>query len=178
MKQQDSPLCEGSLLSTTFLSAEAMASEGTRGLSTYLGFLIGPTGMNQRYRGNEKREMQTGRERDGDKRKKKQMQKSGEWKNEREREPETEERQREKERSRWINVFQMGLEMRGGGVLVGKAWLHSVAHINLLPLRPPSTSHTHIHTLSQTASCADSCSALCENPEVCLHCQRLPVKHS
>lgn len=58
------------MLSTTFLSAEAMASEGTRGLSTYLGFLIGPAGMNQKYRGNEKREMQTGRERDGDKRKK------------------------------------------------------------------------------------------------------------
>lgn len=29
------------------------------------------------------------------------------------------ERERERESSRWINVFQMGLEMRGGGVLVG-----------------------------------------------------------
>lgn len=51
MKQQDSPLCDGSLLSATFLSAEAMASEGTRGLSTYLGFRIGPAGMNHRHGG-------------------------------------------------------------------------------------------------------------------------------
>lgn len=48
--KQDSPFCLDSLLSATFLSAEAMASEGMRGLSTYLGFLLGPVSMNQRYR--------------------------------------------------------------------------------------------------------------------------------
>lgn len=45
-------------------------------------------------------------------------------------------RETERERTRWINVFQMGLEMRGGGVLVGQAWLHSVAH---------KLIHTHTH---------------------------------
>lgn len=50
----DSPFCLESLLSATFLSAEAMASEGMRGLSTYLGFLLGPVSMNQRYRGRER----------------------------------------------------------------------------------------------------------------------------
>lgn len=36
------------MLSATFLSAETMASEGTRGLSTYLGFLLGPASMDRR----------------------------------------------------------------------------------------------------------------------------------
>lgn len=59
-----------------------------------------------------------------------------------------EERMRGRESSHWINVFQMGLEMRGGGVSVGNAWLHSVAHINLFSL--PLT-HTDAHTHSDTA---------------------------
>lgn len=53
-EKQNSPLWEDSLLSATFLSAETMASEGTRGLSTYLGFLIGPAGTNRRYRENDR----------------------------------------------------------------------------------------------------------------------------
>lgn len=51
VKEPDSPLCDGSLLSATFLSAEATASEGMRGLSTYLGFRIGPAGRNHRHGG-------------------------------------------------------------------------------------------------------------------------------
>ena len=40
------------MLSATFLSAETMASPGTRGLSTYLGFLIGPAvRARERHRG-------------------------------------------------------------------------------------------------------------------------------
>lgn len=59
------------MLSATFLSAETMASEGMRGLSTYLGFLIGPASMNRGYRENERqrecvrhteREREVGRE--------------------------------------------------------------------------------------------------------------------
>ncbi len=115
------------MLSVTFLSAETMASDGTRGLSTYLGFLIGPASMNQRYRENERRRACVRRSERGEC-------KRGE--NERERGTE-----RERESSRWINVFQMGLEkMRGGSILVGQAWLHSVAHIN-------SLLRTHSHTL-------------------------------
>lgn len=42
------------MLSVTFLRADTMASEGTRGLSTYLGFLTGPASTNRRYRENER----------------------------------------------------------------------------------------------------------------------------
>lgn len=81
-----------------------MASEGTRGLSTYLGFLTGPASTNRRYRENERvreRVHPTERERGG---------RNAE---------ETEGKQRES--SHRINMFQMALEMRGSGVLVGQA---------------------------------------------------------
>lgn len=42
------------MLSVAFLRADTMASEGTRGLSTYLGFLTGPASTNRRYRENER----------------------------------------------------------------------------------------------------------------------------
>lgn len=102
MKQNpNSPLCGGSLLST-FLSADTMASEGIRGLSTYLGFLIGPVGVKRR-----RRERETV------------------WDTQRETK---EERNGEKGSCGWINVFQMGLHMRSSGVLGGQAWLHSHTH--------------------------------------------------
>lgn len=58
------------MLSVAFLRADTMASEGTRGLSTYLGFLTGPASTNRRYRENERvreRVHPTEREREGKK---------------------------------------------------------------------------------------------------------------
>lgn len=93
------------MLSVAFLRADTMASEGTRGLSTYLGFLTGPASTNRRYRENERvreRVHPTEREREGERNAE-----------------ETEGKQRES--SHRINMFQMALEMRGSGVLVGQA---------------------------------------------------------
>ncbi len=86
-EKQNSPLWEDSLLSATFLSAETMASEGTRGLSTYLGFLIGPASTNRRHRENDterERECVSDRERERGKN----MQKRREWEKQKERERE------------------------------------------------------------------------------------------
>lgn len=83
-------------------------------------------------------------------------------------------RERKRDNSPWINVFQMGREMRGGGVLVGKAWPHSGARINLLHLRPlhlPHLSLRHAHAPSRPRAlplrqlaAAGRCSAPSEKP--------------
>lgn len=74
-------------MSATFLSAETMASEGTRGLSTYLGFLIRPATTNRREYMREKERIDRGNAK--------------------------EEGESERQKScRCINAFQMGREMR------------------------------------------------------------------